>query len=94
MKIFAGCLVVAMKMDPRIEIDREAIAAALTLTDRELLEAVDCVLECFPDRKSLNVDPNLMKEYIKPLLYSRSSPMLGGVDPSQQSTSDGKNGLF
>ena len=81
-KLFAGCLTVAAKMDPRQEVNREAIANAFELSDRELTEIVEAVLECFPSKRDLNVNTALMKEYIRPLLYSRSAPMLGGVPSS------------
>ena len=81
LKIYAGCLTIAARMDPRLEINIELLSKAFTLTSLELSEAVECVLECFPDKKDLNINTSLMKEYIKPLMYSRSAPMLGGPSP-------------
>ena len=87
LKIYAGCLTVAAKMDPRLEIDKEALSSAFTLTDKELTEAVECVLECFPEKRDLNIDASLMKEYIKPLMFSKSAPMLGGsTNPPKHGT--------
>ena len=88
LKIYAGCLTVAAKMDPSQEIDREALANAFSLTTIELTEAVECVLECFPDKKDLNIDTNLMKQYISPLMFSRTLPMLGGARPPKGGSMD------
>ena len=86
LKIYAGCLTVAARMDPRLKINIEALAKAFTLTSLELTNAVECVLECFPDKKDLNIDTNLLKEYIKPLMFVRSAPMLGGPSPPTSKT--------
>ena len=83
-KIFAGCLTVAAKMDPRQELDREAMAVAFGLTSEELTESVEAVLGCFPNKRDLNIDTVMMKDYIRPLLYSRSAPMLGGYEQPQR----------
>ena len=65
-------------MQPSGESNRLEIAEAFGISDIELSDAVDSVMEYLPTKNELYIDPIILKAYIRPILYSRGAPMIGG----------------